>query len=280
MRMRWEHWLLPTLLYYGVFFVLPQLIFVRNSLHAFTGPGQVGDSFTLANYAKLLGDPYYLGALGESVFLAGMTVVISLVLAVPVAYGIARKTSRASQVIFIIMFISSLTSTVIRGMGMLSFLNPNGPVVRLLSLLPGVHDPPRLTGNLTGAILALVHYAVPYTVLLLVPVIQAIEPSLEEAAAGLGASRPMIIRAVMAPLTAPGLIAASLLVFALSMGAYTTPAIVGGPRLRIYPILIYQQVSTVLNYALGSAMAFIMMVVAVLVVLLAGLVSRGRLYHT
>lgn len=277
---RWRWLVTPALaLFLGAF--LPALItFSVMSFHPAAGPGRLGDAWTLENYRKILTSALYQRALLRTAAMAGMTVVWTLIVGLPLAYLVVRYPTRLVHSFYSMLYVSSLTSIVIRGLGWITMLGTNGPINRLLLSIGLVNNPIEFTGTLLGATIGMVHYQLPFMVLTLIPVVQMIDPVLEEAAAGMGSPQFTTLRRIVIPLAVPGIIAGSLMVFASSMGAFVIPRMLGGPLLNILSILIDQQVLTTFNYALGAGLAFLVLILVIVLVTLTNLVLRGRAYQS
>jgi putative spermidine/putrescine transport system permease protein len=274
---RWNWLVLPMLLAFLASFIPALVAFSLMSFHPSAGVGRVGPDWTLANYARVLTDSLYLGALGRTLQLGGLTVLGTLIVGFPLAYLIARHPNRFSLSLFTLLYVSSLTSIVIRGLGWITLLGTNGPINRTLLDLSIISAPVPFIGNVYGASIAMVHYMLPFMVLTLIPVVQTIEPALEEAAAGLGASFWRTFRSIVIPLALPGIVAGSLLVFAMTIGAFVIPRMVGGTTMHLMSLLIDQQMLTVFNYALAATLAFILLLLVMGVVASASLiVQRGE----
>jgi putative spermidine/putrescine transport system permease protein len=166
-----------------------------------------------------------------------------------------------------------LISVVIRNIGWVPILGMNGGVNTLLMSLGLIDKPLILINNRIGVVIGMVHALLPFMILTLTTVIQRINPSLEEAARGLGGSNFYVIRRVLLKLSAKGIVAGFLLVFALSISSYTTPAIMGGKRVTVMSTLIEQQVNSVLSYGFGATCSIILMLVALLITIISGRVS-------
>jgi putative spermidine/putrescine transport system permease protein len=262
----------PLLAFYLLLFLLPQAVFISNSFFRAAGPAQVSAPLTLENYAAILSDSYYYHAFAESVQLGLLVVVFTLLLGYPLAYKIARTDSRWASLLLLVVVISAFSDVVARTLGWKVILGRAGPLAVLLEQL-GL-APPSLVNNLTGATIGLIHAELPIMTLLLVPVIRSIDPALEQAAEGLGASKLRSILYVTLPMSLPGVIAGTLVVFAVAMSSYTTPQILGGGRVPALPILIQQQIQVQLNYARGSALALLLLLVVSSIVVLAILLTR------
>jgi putative spermidine/putrescine transport system permease protein len=156
---------------------------------------------------------------------------------------------------------SSFSGSVTRLLGWQVILGDNGPVNDVLLASGLASEPVRLVNNMTGAIIGTVQVMLPFMVLILTPAIQSISVSTEEAAAGMGASWWRIWRSVTLPLSMSGVVGGSLLVFATTAGTFTTPALLGGGRTQILPIVINDQMRGVLNYPYAAALSLVLLVV-------------------
>jgi putative spermidine/putrescine transport system permease protein len=237
-------------------------IFLRNSFYASEGMGITGTGLTLANYARLA-DSYYAEVMLRTIIISLTVVVITALLGYPLAQYL-RRAGRTTRVVLLVVIACNAMSLVVRALGWIGILNDNGPLNQLLMLASIIERPVQFIGGDTGIIVGLVHGFVPLFVLTLFPVLQAIDPSLEMAAAGLGAGPWAIWRKVTLPLSMPGVLAASLLTFAMCMGAYTTPALLAGGRATTFPMLIQQQISTLMNYPMGAVLALALLILVLL----------------
>lgn len=224
---------------------------------------------TLANYARFLGDPFYLATLRATLSLGLAVTLLAVALGYPVAYGLARGRHRWKAVLRLCVVAPLLVSVVIRTYGWIVLLANNGVVNQTLRALGLVEEPVRFMFTHAGVTIGLVHFALPVAILSLVGVIEGIDPSLEEAARGLGASRSQTFLRVTLPLTLPGVAAGATLVFALTAAAFVTPALMGGPSLIVLSTLIYQLMTVTLEWGFGAAVAAILLVVTVGLLLLA-----------
>jgi putative spermidine/putrescine transport system permease protein len=257
-------WLVaPLAAILGVFFLLPLALLLAQSFRPLVIGQPAPPGLTLANYARFLGDPFYLGTLRATVGLGLWVTALAVALGYPVAYGLARGRHRWKTLLRLCVVAPLLVSVVIRTYGWIILLANNGLVNQVLQALGLVEEPVRFMFTLTGVTIGLVHFALPVAILSLVGVIEAVDPSLEEAARGLGASRWKTFCRVTLPLTLPGVAAGSMLVFALTVAAFVTPALMGGPSLIVLSTLIYQQMTVTLEWGFGAAVATILLVVTV-----------------
>src|SRR5262249_12747000 len=140
-------------------------------------------------------------------------------------------------------------------------LRRNGALAGLLQALGLVGPSFQLLYSLTGVVIALGQVLLPFMVLSLYGVIRAIDPELERAAQNLGASPLEAALLTTLPLARPGLVGGALVVFALSMSAFATPSLVGGPRVPLMATTIYEQMTELADWPFASAVSFILLVV-------------------
>jgi putative spermidine/putrescine transport system permease protein len=250
--------LTPAGLVVGLFLVPPLLgILAGSVLQHKEAMGRP----TLANYTHFLGDPYYLRTLLLTVKLSLVTTLCALVLGYLVAFQLIRSTrSRtARRLTYLVVLAPLFTSSIVRSFGWMVGLGNAGFVNRVLRDLGIVDAPVRLIFNETGVVIGLTHILLPFMVLSVAAVLQNIDPVLEEAAMDLGASRLVTFVTVTLPLSLPGVVAGSLIVFSLAMSAYVTPAVLSGGRLKVVPMLVYEAYVSVFDWGFGAAMAMILL---------------------
>lgn len=260
---------MPMVVTLALVFVLPIASLLLLSLHSMTGPATVGDEFTLENYTNFLSDPFYFRIILNTFWLAGLVTACCLVIGYPVSYVLARTRSRWRGMLLFLVVAPLLVSAVVRNIGWFPILSNEGLVNWLLLKSELVSSPLPLISNFTGVVIGLVHALLPFMILTLTTVVQRIQPELEEAAANLGAGPLRTFTHVLLPLSLPGLVGGSLLVFTMAIAAYTTPVIMGGNPILVMSTFIGQQFRTVLDYPLGATSAAFLMLLAGLLSLLA-----------
>lgn len=254
----WIFALLPMAIVLTVVFAIPVGGLGLLSFHEMVGPAQIGSAVTLANYRAFLTDPFFLTILLDTFGLGFAVVGCCLVIAYPVAYFLARLQSRFRGLLLFLVVSPLLVSAVVRNIGWFPILGDQGLVNWLLLSLGLIRAPFKLMSNFTGVVIGLVHALLPFMLLTMTTVIQRIEPELEEAAANLGAGPLQRFWRVLLPLSLPGALAGSLLVFTMAISAYTTPAILGGNRVLVMATYIAQQFRTVLDYPAGATAASVL----------------------
>ena len=278
-RRRWGALLvLPGLVGPAVAFILTLLvtalaILLVNSAFHFTGT-RVQPILTFEAYRRFFTDPFYAHVVLQEIQLAVVSTAICLVIGYPTAYAIT-KIRRPGWVIvaYILIFSPLLTSSIVRAYGWLIILARGGLVNWVLLHLHLATAPVRLIFNFTGVTIALVHVLLPFTVFPILSVLLRMEPALREAAADLGANRAQTFLRVTWPLSFPGLYAAAQLTFVLAMNAYVTPQLLGGGRVQVLPLLIYQNISD-LNWPLAAVEAITLIALVWAIALTSNLLFR------
>ncbi|MBL8699082.1 MAG: ABC transporter permease [Alphaproteobacteria bacterium] len=268
----------PALVVIAALIVVPYVNIVVMSFRIPSTSKLYLDGYTLGNYAKALTDPdgFYFDLLYDTLRLALTITIGCLVIAYPVAFHLARTTSKWRGVLYGLVLSPLLVSVVIRTYGWIILLGNNGLInqVRALIELP----PLQLMYNEFGVVLALIHVFLPFMILPIMGAVQGIDPRLEEAARSLGAGRTKVFLRVLLPLSMPGIQSGCVLVFILGCGAYVTPALLGAGRVHT----ITTEVITLLDQFLwpfGAALALLLSLVGLAAVAiyawLAGRLMRG-----
>jgi putative spermidine/putrescine transport system permease protein len=257
----WRLLLVAPLALFAVLFLLPQVAFVRTSVHENLGYGRFGDAITLANYARLVGEPLYRQALLRTVVVSLAVTAVCLVVGFPLAYALARSGRRWGGPLLGLLVASAFITAVVKDLGLIIVMSEGGALNRALRALSVVDRPVKLLGTDTGVVIGLVHYTLPLLVLVLHTMIRTIGRSVEEAAEIHGATRRRVLQRVVVPLALPGIVAAALMVFNLAMGAFTTPVLLGGGRVLTFPVLIQRTVILDVDYPFGASLSACLLVV-------------------
>jgi putative spermidine/putrescine transport system permease protein len=268
-------WLLaPALLLLLVAFVLPVGMMVPMSFRPYVPLVGITDGFTARYYTRLLTDSYYLEIIGRTLAL-GFTVTLStLVVGYPVAFFLARTPSRWRNWLTILVVFPLMLNLVVRTFGWIALLAQNGLVNQALHALGVVESPVKLLFNFAGLLIAMTHIFLPFMVLVLIGAIQNIPRDVEDAARVLGASWGSTFCRVTLPLSAPGILSGSILVFVLSISALVTPRLLGGPTYQVMSTLIYDEFLQRLNWPAGSAQALLLTIMVLALVYLSGRLAR------
>lgn len=258
--------LAPATLVTLVALVLPALLMIGYSFLRFV-PGKVTDyTLTLENYGRLFGGFFYLRVVLETVQIGLVVTLLTALLAFPMALFLSRTRSRARGLLIYLIFLPMMVSVVVRAYGWMVILGNNGLVNSLLEGLGLIDAPIRLLFTYHAVVLGLVEVLLPFMVMPLLSALEKIDPHVEEAARALGATPAQTFFKVTLPLTLPGLVSGSLMVFSLSITAYALPALLGGSKVKMIAALAYDAMLVGYNWPFGSAIGIFMGVVSTLVI--------------
>ena len=252
----------PALFWLVVFFVVPlAIVFVYSFLTRGTY-GQVLWQFNLGNYLRVF-DPLYLRIFLRSIYLALLTTLVSLLFGYPLGYFIARRSRRWRNVLLLLV-IPFWTNFLVRTYAWRIILSSDGPINSLLLGLGLTSEPVQLLFTDTAVLIGMVYSFLPEMVLPIYAAVERLDFALVEAAHDLYASDLQAFRRVILPLTMPGVLAGSILVFIPALGAFVTPDLLGGARTVMLGNLIQQQFLTARDWPFGSALSFVLMAVMLL----------------
>lgn len=260
--------LLPGLLLIFLFLVLPIL---RTILPSFGVEGVP----SLERYLKFFGDPFYVQVFLRTLKIALITSLICVALALPVSFYISRtKISRRGLLLSLATF-PLLTNTVVRAFSWITILGTEGVLNDLLLKLGLISSPLKLLYTEGAIVVGSVYLFLPIMLTSLVGVMENIHEETLEAAQSLGANRFVTFLRIVIPQAMPGVIVGSVLVFAGTASAYSTPLMLGGNRNMLMSTLIYQQAMLLDNWTRASVIATIMIITSYIIVgLLNNLASR------
>lgn len=266
---RWGWLMAPLLVFLLMVFVAPLAAILMRS---FTDP-EVG----LQNYRAFFASPVYADVLVNTFRISGLVTLLTLVLGFPYAYLMTLATPFWRSVMLVAVLVPFWTSLLVRTFAWVLMLNNTGVVNEFLLSVGLIDEPLTLIRNQTGVVVGMVQVMLPYAVLPMYATMRGVDRRLVQAAEGLGARPVFAFWRIYAPLTAPGVIAAALLVFISSIGFYVTPALLGGPKDVMIGELIVQQLSAVLRWGFASALAVILLLVTgVLLLLVSRVVNIGK----
>ena len=259
--------ILPSLFWLFLFFVIPLLIvFVYSFLKR--GPyGQIVWEFNLGNYGRFF-DPLYLKIFVRSFKIAGLTTLFCFLLGYPMAYWMATRPPKWRNTLLLLIMIPFWTNFLVRTYAWILILRDTGLVNQLLMGLGIIAEPLPLFGNDFAIVVGLVYGWFPDMVLPCYAAIERLDFSLLEAAEDLYANELKSFARVTFPLTLPGIVAGSILVFVPSLGAYVTPDLLGGAKSVMIGNVIQSQFLSVRDYPFGSAFSFVLMAMMLVATLL------------
>lgn len=273
---------LPTTLWLFVLLIIPLFLTLVVSFGQRSPDGDVIYSFTLDNYTRLLGystdcpngqttcfDPLYVNILGRSLSLAFNTTLIVITLAYPLAYFIARATPKRRNLFLFMVLIPLWTNFVIRVYAWMMLLRKEGAINVVIGWMADLLNIPFTPLELLytpGAVLVgMVYEFLPFMILPIYTSLEKIDNSLYEAAADLGANALRTFLRVTLPLSMPGVVAGTILVFIPVMGTFIVSDILGGRQVILVGNLIQRQFLDARDPTFGSAASLILMVMTLIV---------------
>lgn len=258
----------PAGLLFLLFFLVPVAILLVIAFNpSIPGVVAVSNEFTLENFGRIFGRALYYEALVRSMLFGVVSAVAALLLGYPLAYLIAKQPTPGRSTFFMLLVLIAMQlDLIIRMYGLMVLMGDNGLINSALLSAGIISAPLPLMYNAFGVIVGLVQMSLPFMILALIGPIQGIDPSVEEAARGLGAGRWRSFFTITLPLSMPGILSGMLLVFAIAIGSYAVPVLMGGWRVVVTPMHIYQQIAEMGYWQFGAANAALLFGVALVVV--------------
>jgi len=260
----------PLVALFSLAFVLPLAMLVFVSLFRTPQFNAMGAD----QYVRFLSDAFNLQVLLDTLVLGVEVATLTLVLAYPLGLVYLAAGAFARTLITFLILLPLLTSTVVRTFAWIVILGREGIVNSAMLSLGLWGQPVRLLYSWGGLVIALAQIQLPLMALPVINSLLRVNPNLLKAAEGLGAARPRVFLTVLLPLTLPGAIAGWLLVFAAAVTAFITQTLVGGGRIILMPLYIYQQAMGVQDWPFSAALSLIFTVAVVGIVALVGTLSR------
>jgi spermidine/putrescine transport system permease protein len=256
----------PAAFWLGVFFVAPLLLILAYSFGTSGVYGGITLGFNPANYLQVF-DPLYLEIIGRTLVIALINTLLCLLLGYPLAYFIALKGGRRKNLLILLVMVPFWTSFLIRAYAWVVILNGNGLANRTLQFLGLANEPLNLIFTPQAVAMGMLYSYLPFMVLPLYAALEKFDTHLKEASQDLGAGKWQTFWRVTFPLSMPGVIAGSILVFIPSAGEFVIPDLLGGSRSVFTGNLVQQQFLQARDWAFGSALA-VMLAALLLVAIL------------
>jgi len=257
----------PTIIYLILFLILPLLLVVVLSFLARGTYGNVVYRLNLDNYSRLF-DPLYLRILSYSLGVAALTTVITILIGYPLAYYIARVPERQRSMLLFLILVPFWTNFIIRIYAWIMILRSEGLLNTFLLNLGVIDAPLDILYTPTAVLIGMVYEFLPFMVLPLYTSLEKIEMAQLEAAADLGA-RPWVgFLRITLPLSIPGMIAGSILVFIPAMGMFVVPDLMGGAKTVLVGNLIRNQFLTARDWPFGAAGSMVLLLITLVFTLI------------
>lgn len=244
---------IPSLLIVGLLMVFPIAWLLSMSVIGREG------QFSLENYRLFFDEPVYRDMFINTFTIAFIVTAICLLLGYPVAYLLAIMPSPWSGLLMLAVLMPFWTSSLVRTFSWLIILQRNGLINSALVGMGIVDRPIPLVHNMTGTIIGMVHIMVPFLILPLYATMKTIDGNLMRAAANLGSGPVHAFARIYLPLSMPGLIAGTIMVFVMCLGFYITPALLGGGKVKMIAQRIEESLALYPTWGPAAALAVLLL---------------------
>ena len=245
--------------------VIALLLFTPLGWLAFQSVVDREGALTGAHYLRIYEDTAYQSTFWLTFEISGLVTLLAILLGYPLSYMLAQLPPRLAAIGLGFVIVPFWTSVLVRTYAWLVLLQRKGLVNDLLVDLAVVERPLALVHNYAGTAVGMLHIMLPFMVLPLYATMRRIEPDLMQAAANLGARPTYAFWHVFFPLSRPGLLAGTLLVFVLCLGFYITPELLGGGRTILISMLVQRNVELYFEWGAASSVAVVLLVCVVIV---------------
>jgi spermidine/putrescine transport system permease protein len=281
---------LPPIGWVVVFFLAPLAIVWAYSFGQNVSLTEVDISGTFANYARAL-QPLYLGIFLKSIFIAGITTLLCLIIGFPVALAIVFAGERWRPWLLLLIMLPFWTNLLIRTYALIAVLRTQGFanftlewfwdqgswLMTLVGLQPlGEFTPLQLLYNNFAVVVGLVYVHLPFMVLPLFAALDRMDKSLMEASLDLGAGHLRTLFSIVVPLALPGIISGIIITFVPALGAYLTPDLLGGPDSQMIANVIERQFKRANDWPFGAALSFLLMYATFAAIAFRAYLARGK----
>jgi spermidine/putrescine transport system permease protein len=250
--------LAPALLWLVGLIVLPHIELGILSLRARVAPRVY--EVSLAQYRTFYEEPLYWQTFARTAFMSILATAITLCMAFPIAWTIAKLVrGRAKALLFILCLIPFWVSETVRTLGWMILLRESGVLPDVLVWLGVTPQPVELLYHDATILVGLVYTSMLFMVIPLISALESLDDSLIEAAYDLGGNGWSILRHIIIPHAAPGMVAGCIVVFMLTLGNYLTPTLLGGKNSQWFTEQIYTQFITRFNWEQGAAFGFLLL---------------------
>ncbi len=252
-------WLVPPLLWFFVFMVLPYCLLFYYSLGT-TEYMTFKPGFSLVNIVRVFRTEPYLSVLLKSARIGALTAIGATILAYPVAFCLAfhTRTARAKFLIYLLVIVPWWAAYLVKAYAWKTILGTNGLINALLLNLHVIHEPLTLfLYNQFSVILTLVYIFTPFSVLSIYAQLERIPTSVVEASANLGASTFETLMKVIVPLSMPGVLAGGIITFALATGDFIAPALVGGPDAVMVSNIVINLLGVAFDWPMAASIGIV-----------------------
>ena len=264
-----EQWMILGLAAPSIFSIIAIIMIPVGWLFYLSFIGNGGD-FSLVNYQRMIEYKSYARVYLITFQVSILTTLLCVLIGFPLAYFLAQLPQKIAGVLMLTVLLPFWTSLLVRTYAWLALLQKKG-LLNDFAIQIGLWETPvKLVHNMTGTLIGMAHIMLPFLILPLYGAMRRIEPEMMHAASNLGAKPIQAFWKIFFPISLPGLVAGSLIVFVLCLGFYVTPAVLGGGRV----VMIATQITAILenqfNWGAASALGVVLLVTTMIILYLAG----------
>ncbi len=258
---------LPAIVWMGALFVLPMLLIAALSFLKRGTYGQVVYEFTLNNYIRIW-DPLYGQIFWDTLVVAVLTTLLSILSGYPLAYYISRLEPSKQKIWLLLVMIPFWINFLVRSYAWVIILRSQGVINTMLQSMGIISEPLPLLYNSGSVLLGMVYTLVPFMVLPIYVSLEQMDRRKLEAAYDLGATPWKAFWHVTLPMTKTGVVTGSILVFVSSIGMFVVPDVMGGAKSALIGNVIQNQFLSARDWPFGSALSIVLMLLSMLLILL------------
>ena len=231
-------------------------------------------NFSLEHYQRMLDSKSYARIFFTTFKVSLLTTVICVFIGYPLAYFLSQLPARVANICMLSVLLPFWTSLLVRTYSWLVLLQRKG-IINQVGMDMGFWDEPlKLVHNLSGTLIGMVHIMLPFLILPLYASMKSIPQDYMKASSNLGATPTQSFWQVFFPLSMPGLMAGSLIVFILSLGFFVTPAILGGGKVIMVAMQITSNIELFFDWGAASALGVVLLVMTFAVLFIASKLMR------
>jgi len=256
---------LPAVIIFVGFLLAPLLSTAILSLQSFSLMTGIQSVYNFANYVEIFSDSYFFEIFARTARISILTTVLAAIIGAPEAYILMRMRAPWRGIFLLVALGPLLISVVSRTLGWALLFGSTGIINQALLNLGVIERPLAFMYTELGVVIALTHVLMPFMIISVMVTLQRLNPQIEHASLSLGANGFTTLRRVIFPQLVPGILAGSIIVFAMAASAFATPQIIGGRRLKVIATLVYDEFLYSLNWPLGAALAMLLFAVVIVV---------------
>ena len=264
-----EQWMILGLAAPSIFSIIAIIMIPVGWLFYLSFIGNGGD-FSLVNYQRMIEYKSYARVYLITFQVSILTTLLCVLIGFPLAYFLAQLPQKIAGVLMLTVLLPFWTSLLVRTYAWLVLLQKKG-LLNDFAIQIGLWETPvKLVHNMTGTLIGMAHIMLPFLILPLYGAMRRIEPEMMHAASNLGAKPIQAFWKIFFPISLPGLVAGSLIVFVLCLGFYVTPAVLGGGRVDMIATQITAILENQFNWGAASALGVVLLVTTMIILYLAG----------